>query len=394
MVKRVHNVGGCLCTLYTAWVVFFGLEFCTATNAWADQPAQPSMAPAPTIATTPLSGVPTQPPISNEPAAIFTVVANADDRFGRRVLAELSSLGFLAVRVDPGDGATSRLTLETAARQTGALAAIRAVPSGLGVEVWIADRVTGKTVLREIQLDRDAIDPEAALAIRAVELLRASLLEASLPVPPRGEVIAPAIVRNTFSVVYAAPFPVQPIVQRIVAPPLRPPKWRVSVGAGVIGGPSGVDPMATLDVGMSWLPFERFGFILDAQLPLSRPRLEGKPGSADVAVFLAGGGIRIVFTSPESRWAPSLDTGLYAVSVGARGSANQGYTAHDVEVWTAAPFVRAGFAFAAHPMLRLRADVLLSVTLQTVSLELSGEPTATFGQPIFGLSAGVDFGWF
>lgn len=366
-----------------------GLLFCAAPGARAQEPAA-SATPQAATAEAQAPG-----PFAGEAPALFAVVAKADDRFGERVLAELSSLGFQAVRVDPGEEAVSRVALETAARQTGALAAIRAVASGRGAEVWIADRVTGKTVLREIPMDQDAIEPEAALAIRAVELLRASLLEASLPVPPPGEVTAPAAVRATFAIARpAAPARERPTPPQAFVPQPEPPAWRISVGAGALGSPGGLGPEAVLDVGISWLPFERLGFVATAQIPLSRPRLLGEAGSADVAVLLAGGGMRFVFTSRQSRWAPSIDAGLYAVSVGASGSANEGFTAKDVEVWTAAPFLRVGSAFAAHPMLRLRADLLLGATLQAISLELSKQPAATFGQPMVGVCAGVDFGWF
>src|SRR5262249_5220500 len=131
----------------------------------------------------------------DEAASTIVVVCGPGDHFGLRVIAELEALGFRALIIDPLDEAASRASLEATARKAGAIAAIRAVPSARGVEVWIADRVTGKTVLREVASDDGALDGEGALALRAVELLRASLLEVALPAPPPGEVPATPEIR-------------------------------------------------------------------------------------------------------------------------------------------------------------------------------------------------------
>lgn len=316
----------------------------------------------------------------------FTVVAAPDDRFAQRVLAELSSLGFEAVRLDPPDEPASRVALEAAAREAGALAAIRAVPSERGIEVWIADRMTGKTVVRHIPVDPEAPEPEPALAIRAVELLRASILEASLPEPPPGEVPAPPAVREKLAI--AAPAAPEP------PPPRPPPALRFALSIGVLASPGGFDPAAALDVGVGWIPIDHIGFCAFASIPLSRPRVEGSAGSADLATVMAGGGIRFVLTEQASAWTPSVDMGLTAITLQLTGSANEGFAAGDRGAWTAAPYVRAGLAFAANPMLRVRADVLATGIFQGVAVRLAGEKAATFGEPIVVTSAGVDFGWF
>lgn len=110
------------------------------------------------------------------------LVDDADTRpVGVRLRAELVSLGFevelaLAPEVEP-----SRASLEQAAREAGAVAALRVRASRAGVEVWVMDRVTSKTVLREVVFTGG--DDEGLVAVRAVELLRASLLEVALPGP-------------------------------------------------------------------------------------------------------------------------------------------------------------------------------------------------------------------
>lgn len=74
-----------------------------------------------------------------------------------------------------GDALSDDLTGELSPRPPPS----RAMPSGdrLGkVEVWISDRVTGKTIKRTITLD-EAYDAPTVLAVRTVDLLRSSLQE-------------------------------------------------------------------------------------------------------------------------------------------------------------------------------------------------------------------------
>ncbi|WP_437958418.1 hypothetical protein WME76_01335 [Sorangium sp. So ce119] len=179
-----------------------------------------------------------------EAPSIIAVVCPPGDRFGLRVVAELESLGFRAAILDPAaDAPASRVSLEASARDAGAIAAIRAVPSGRGVEVWIADRVTGKTVLREMAGDAGAPDRDAALALRVVELLRASLLEAALPAPPPGELPATPEIREKLRVPAPAALADAP-------PPPPSPALRVALAPGALLSPGGLGAAASLDLGV------------------------------------------------------------------------------------------------------------------------------------------------
>lgn len=110
------------------------------------------------------------------------LVDDADTRpVGVRLRAELVSLGFEVELAPAPEVEPSRASLEQAAREAGAVAALRVRASRAGVEVWVMDRVTSKTVLREVVFTGG--DDEGLVAVRAVELLRASLLEVALPGP-------------------------------------------------------------------------------------------------------------------------------------------------------------------------------------------------------------------
>ena len=315
-------------------------------------------------------------------ASTIVVLCAPGDRFGLRLVAELESLGFRAIVLDPSTEPASRAALEASARTAGAIAAIRAVPSERGVEVWIADRVTGKTVLRDLANDRGSPELDDALALRVVELLRASLLEIALPVLSRGEVPATPEIREKMRV--------PPIATRA---PDSPPTLRVALAPGVLLSPGGFGASASLSLGLDWMPTAHLGVFALAAIPLTSAHVEGVEGSADLTILLAGGGARFALASPASTWRPSADIGLSAVSLRSAGTANPGFVASSPTAVTAAPFVRLGLSVAPTPRLRLRADVLAGLVASGVSVQFAQHEIATWGRPLVLSTVGVDFGW-
>jgi hypothetical protein len=130
------------------------------------------------------------------PSRVAVVRSAASDRLlrdaGTRLRAELLSAGFEVIEVDsaPGD---ARGGVESAADSGGSFATIALDRAGSGAyaDIWISDHVTGKTLVRRLEVG-DAGNAATVLAIRALELLRASLLELATPRPPaQSEVRAP-----------------------------------------------------------------------------------------------------------------------------------------------------------------------------------------------------------
>jgi hypothetical protein len=108
--------------------------------------------------------------------------------FGR-LQGELSVHDFEVTVVDAVDDPSPR-ELADVAERSGAVAAISLLRSqGLAsADVWISDRVTGKTSMRSIATDQQGEAP-SVLAIRAVDLLRTSLREFSQDEKPPAEII-------------------------------------------------------------------------------------------------------------------------------------------------------------------------------------------------------------
>ena len=111
---------------------------------------------------------------------VVIVIDESDDPFAERIRAEVSALGFEVVTVEPFRTGEPVESLDAAGRANQAAAAIRMVPSRKGVEVWVANQPTGRSLLRQLIVDEQAGAPnEGLVALQTAELLRTTLLSRS-----------------------------------------------------------------------------------------------------------------------------------------------------------------------------------------------------------------------
>jgi hypothetical protein len=148
-----------------------------------------------------------------------------------RLRGELVAAGFDAEVRELTLGPDVRGSLEKLApASTGAPTALVAIVASAdpgSAELWVIDRVTGKTVVRGV--NAGATDPPRmaeVLSVRAVELLRASFLELAISTPPASA---------------EAP-PPAPVLERFATATLEEADWTWAVEAGggtadAIGGP-------------------------------------------------------------------------------------------------------------------------------------------------------------
>jgi hypothetical protein len=105
-----------------------------------------------------------------------------------RLSAELAAAGFEVILVDGTPLRDPRAEVEAEGQPSFSRAtmALVRVEKSAAADVWIADHTSHRTLVRRIDLDtiREPIPP-ATLAIHAVELLRAHLLEVAVPSPAR-----------------------------------------------------------------------------------------------------------------------------------------------------------------------------------------------------------------
>jgi hypothetical protein len=274
-----------------------------------------------------------------------------------RLRGELIGAGFEADVLDLPLGADVRASLEkfapaaSSGHSATALVAVVASAEPGSAELWVIDRVTGKTVVRRV--NAGAGDPSRVaeiLAVRAVELLRASFLE--LAIGPPGET--------------ATASPSAPVVERWAAAPIEARDWTWAIEAGgataaAAGGPWNVFlPVARIErtFGRQWCV--RVGFA-----GLGTAARVGAPnGSADLSQT-----ILLAETLFRFRRGQRLEP---LVSVGA------GTLRLDVDAHEAAPYQAVGGARwgAAGDL-----GVGFRVPLHGRRFELGAEAHAVFAQP-------------
>jgi hypothetical protein len=138
-----------------------------------------------------------------------------------RLRGELVAAGFDAQVTELTLGDDVRASLEKLSPPSdGAATALVAVVASAdpgSADLWVIDRVTGKTVVRKVNAGgADAPRAAEVLAVRAVELLRASFLELAIAAPPSTE----------------APPPPPVVVERFATATLEEADWSWAVEAG------------------------------------------------------------------------------------------------------------------------------------------------------------------
>jgi hypothetical protein len=101
---------------------------------------------------------------------------------------ELTAAGFSAQIAEVPIGADVRASLERVAPNPDAVALVAVLPVSddpgaperAAAEMWVIDRLTGKTVVRRASAEGDRQRTAEILSVRAVELLRASFVELSI----------------------------------------------------------------------------------------------------------------------------------------------------------------------------------------------------------------------
>ena len=225
-----------------------------------------------------------------------------------RMHGELVSAGFDVQITASTAGADPRASLEQTANgnNVDAVVALLGDSTPGSVEVWVIDRVTGKSVVRRVPSQPESDRAAEILAIRAIELLRASLLEVAMaggrepPIVPK-------------------PPPVE--VTRFVDRALdsrKNSRWAIEVGGSGVASFDGVGP--------ALLPMVRLNLALGSYVLLrataaglgTRARVQASSGWADLAeqFGLIEAGVRL---RPRQRLQPFFSLGAGAQHTSAEG---------------------------------------------------------------------------
>jgi hypothetical protein len=304
---------------------------------------------------------------------VALLTSNPADTTTKRLKAELAQLGVETVVVPAANTPVGRVTLENVARRVGAFAAIRIVPVESEVEVWVADRVTGKTVVREVLHGSGSAARDDTIALGAVELLRASLLEvtASYELKSRGEVPAPPVV-----------------VRKLTPPPLLAPPWPKPRPVLAIG----LEPAAALefdrvDPGVSAMLLVRYLWSrsLGVEALGLLPALHGvvrEQGQGRASVAMSGVGLGLTYSWQERNATALIGLGMLAAQLEVAGTeARHGLDLSQDSLVLGAPYLRAGAGLRVTEAIRIRIDVSLSYALRPVPIVFVQDEVASWGRP-------------
>lgn len=287
-----------------------------------------------------------------------------------RIHGELISAGFNIEIVDgaarQGVDGESRDWLEQLAARRGADAVVAMMGNGSpdSVEVWVVDKVTGKSVVRRIPFKPKSARDSETLAIRAIELLRASFLEIDLSTSTRSNTPPPTVIR----------------FMEMERKTGRPERFGAEVGGAAIMSLDGVDP--------AFLPVVRFDWALRSWLVVqttvagmgTRPSVHAEARSAQVAQAFALLGASYRF-SVGKRLSPfvSLSTGVLHTSV--EGRADSPYKGLQADLWS---FLLDG-GFGVGVPLRDRFHLSLAAHVQIAepfpAIRFAGKVVATSARP-------------
>lgn len=251
----------------------------------------------------------------------------------------------------------------------------------VAVDIWVDARPPGRVALARVALEPDADNPPQRLAIRAVEVLRSSLLEIDLAArgaPSGGDA------REAPAIAPAAP----------ESAPRRP--IDLEVGTGLLTSLDGVGP--------AWMPLVQVGWAVPSRGPArswlvlqataagfgSRPTLESAAGTARVAQqFAVVGACSCVRSARALQPFVSLAAGVLHTAID--GQADPPDVVHPAEQWAFLADASAGARVRLGARIHATVAAHLHLAEPYVAVHLADTLVATSGRPslLFTLTLGT-----
>lgn len=336
-----------------------------------------------------------------------------------RVRGELQAARFeVETQVVPNN-VDRRASIERALRDADARAAF-GIFFGSGVaEIWVSDSLYGRTVVQTLPLGAAAPERRAAvLAVKAVDLLKATLAEVWIPAPPTpAEPASPPPPNPPPRESRPSPEPAPPPPSLALEPPTTPPAEATTEPAEVVrrspkppelSAPrrsevqiaAGGAWLGTPGAGIGWAPMLTLGWFrrwFGARLAASAFGTTTAFGAANIggsarasnAVGIAEVVARQSFGAVFSVNA-AAGAGAYRFAV--EGIANPTYTASTAVVYSAVAGGGVGAAVAVGPVF-VALDARLLGTLVTKTVVVDQREVGHAGRPLSWLGASVGARW-
>jgi hypothetical protein len=309
-------------------------------------------------------------PAAERPRVILLLRTPGDDDTMSRLRFELQDGGWRILELRPDERFEAE-PLASAAEREGATAAVRVDGPRSTVELWVRSPQgpVGETFTAS---GEHAVGP--VLALRVAEALRArGLLVPGTPAPPREEPPKP-------------PPPVEEEREPPLPPPTHPalpvpgPRLSLELGPGVTLSPGGLGPLAVLDAGVRLELARVWSLTLSGMVPLTRQRIAGAEGRAEIATTVAGALIELEWaTFGFGGFRSGFGAGASISSMSGRAASGFGGTRETVTVFT--PLARTSLHVDLAPWLRLRPGVAAGATVPTLRVAFGSREVARWGRP-------------
>jgi hypothetical protein len=293
-----------------------------------------------------------------------------DDAARTRLVDELMALGYDVQDADAEEH-------ERVGRRSGLSAHF--VIGERRINVRVAQKDRDRFEVREAVIDLGRSRDDAATATtRAVEFLRASLIEvgATPPTPAR----APAQEGRSRS---PAPTPVVPAGSAD-----RGSGISLAMGGGLLHSTGGVGSNATFAPAIGFSLSPAVGLRILAAIPVSPAVLRAPEGEASVRPSIFA--LSAWWTPVRWQWlTPYAELAISAAFVSISARASEGYTARDETASSALPLVGAGAVFFPGRV-RLRAGVIAGPALRREHVRFAGRDVGVWGEWVSGGLAALE----
>ena len=275
-----------------------------------------------------------------------------------RIEGELAADGFDVVLVDAANApedASKGASTEATPDDSGAQASISfsVDMAARTAELRVVDRLTNKAVVRRTPIDEtNASRAAEVLAVRAVELLRASLLELMIEAEPPAPATPASAANGTGEADrrQARAWAAKALPERSDAlsrGESHEPRWSFEAGAGVLASTGGVGPAVVSVVRSRY----RFRTELAVRATLAglgtAPRVDSAAGRGNATVAQDLGLAEIVATPwPHALVRPVFSLGAGALYTSVDGQAAAPYLPRRASEWSAAADAGAGVEIA------------------------------------------------
>lgn len=306
--------------------------------------------------------------------SVLLVRVPGDKKISARLRAELLALGYQLTEMH--DELVPH-PLAALAERRGVTAALRATPSRTGVQIWIA--ATPQSAASEELVGSNVGGRDELLAIRAVEALRARLIELGVRETPPPDDDAPSPDLG------ARQEPGEARTSRRAAP------FALALGLGGTDSPGGIGGSVLAVAALGWQPLHSWAFQAFGTTQLTSTRIEDERGDADVHLWFSGLIVeRFLITGPARL---ALGAGLSVVVLKTVGqTAPAPLEARTESVATPAPMLRVSLRTALSQTVGLRADVNGAVATPGFAIRFAGEEVARWGRPFAWATLAVDVG--